>query len=89
MPRQITSATSLDQSAEKKRSAGSRQLRADDSEARARFERAYPTAPADPVLRDVQHALAREYGHEIWVALKKALEQPCRSRAAPPATSRH
>ena len=32
-----------------------------------------PSAPAEPVLRDVQHALAREYGLESWVALKTAL----------------
>ena len=35
-------------------------------DARARFERAYPNGPATPVLRDVQHALAREYGLESW-----------------------
>ena len=45
--------------------------------------RAYPNAPARPVLRDVQHALAREHGHESWIALKQALEQPTpASRAA-------
>ena len=43
----------------------------DDADARARFERAYPKVPATPVLRDVQHALAREYGHESWAALTK------------------
>ena len=38
-------------------------LRSHDADARARFERAYPGGPREPVLRDVQHALAREYGH--------------------------
>src|SRR5262249_58491308 len=34
------------------------------------------SAPARPVLRDVQHALAREYGYESWIALKAAVEKP-------------
>ena len=42
-------------------------------EARASLDRVHPSAPATPVLRDVQHALAREYGHESWIALKKAV----------------
>ena len=46
-------------------------LRAERSAARERrLKRAYPTALADPGLRDVQHALAREHGHESWIALK-------------------
>jgi hypothetical protein len=47
-----------------------KQLRANDPQARARFERAHPHAPANPGLRDVQHALARERGAEGWIALK-------------------
>ncbi|MBZ5727664.1 MAG: hypothetical protein LAP87_22030 [Acidobacteriia bacterium] len=47
-------------------------LRANEAEARARFRRAYPHAPAEPGLRDVQHALARERGAESWAALKQA-----------------
>src|SRR2546422_10877782 len=47
-------------------------LRAHDADARARLTRAYPNAPAEPGLRDVQHALARERGHESWTALKAA-----------------
>ena len=43
-------------------------LRANDAEARARLTRAWPEAPAEPCLRDVQHALAREHGHENWKA---------------------
>ena len=39
-------------------------LRDGDAEARARLVRAYPGAPEQPTLRDVQHALARERGHD-------------------------
>jgi ankyrin repeat protein len=49
-------------------------LRASDPGARARLKAAWPKAPADPALRDVQHALAREYGLEDWIALKAALD---------------
>jgi ankyrin repeat protein len=48
-------------------------LRAGDHEARERLRRAYPHAPAEPGLRDVQHALARERGHESWTAAQQAL----------------
>jgi ankyrin repeat protein len=48
-------------------------LRAGDPDARARFTRAYPNGPAQPTLRDVQHALARERGHDSWIALKRAV----------------
>jgi hypothetical protein len=51
-------------------------LRANDPDARARLTRAYPKAPALPVLRDVQHAMARERGYDNWAAMKRALEQP-------------
>src|SRR5688572_2136818 len=61
-------------------------LRTNDPHARARFERAYPHAPTAPVLRDVQHALARERGHENWLAMKRALEQP--APASAPALTR-
>src|SRR5690348_17335149 len=58
-------------------------LRDGDASARARLERATPTAPADPTLRDVQHALAVEYGFDGWPALKDALENPHDSRVTP------
>jgi ankyrin repeat protein len=48
-------------------------LGAGDPEARARLDRAYPGAPDRPTLRDVQHALARERGHESWIALTHAV----------------
>jgi hypothetical protein len=48
-------------------------LRAGDEQARARLLRVHPTAPAEPELRDVRLALAREYGLPGWTALKAAL----------------
>lgn len=48
-------------------------LRAQDADACKRFDRAYPDGPAAPGLRDVQHALAREYGHDSWIALQQAV----------------
>jgi ankyrin repeat protein len=50
-----------------------RALRAGDDSARSRLARAYPDAPADPTLRDVQHAIARERGLPGWTELKKHL----------------
>jgi hypothetical protein len=58
-------------------------LRANAADARARLERALPNAGANPTLRDVQHALAREHGFSGWTALKDAAEQsPTNSNAA-------
>src|SRR6476646_5603627 len=48
-------------------------LQAGDTEAHARLRQAYPDAPADPGLRDVQHALAREHGFDGWSGLKDAV----------------
>jgi ankyrin repeat protein len=45
-------------------------VRAGEADAVARLRRAYPDAPAEPGLRDVQHALARERGFDGWSALK-------------------
>ena len=50
-------------------------LRRNADDARARFERALPGAPATPTLRDVQHALAREHGYPGWALLKQTLER--------------
>lgn len=47
-------------------------LRANTADARARLERALDSVPANPTLRDVQHALAREHGFSGWTALKQA-----------------
>ncbi len=53
-------------------------LRAGDASARERLAAAWPGAPEAPDapgLRDIQHALAREYGHASWAALKTVLEE--------------
>jgi uncharacterized protein len=50
-------------------------LREGDAEARARLVRVYPGAPKQPTLRDVQHALARERGHESWIALTRSVAE--------------
>lgn len=50
-------------------------LRAGDPSARERLQRVYPTAPARPGLRDVQHAVARELGEENWIALKASISR--------------
>ena len=51
-------------------------LRADDRDARARFERANPNGPAEPGLRDVQHALALEHGRSGWTKLVESISKP-------------
>ena len=48
-------------------------LRAGDAAARARLDAVFPDAPADPGLRHVQFALAREHGFAGWTALQEAL----------------
>ncbi|PPU98859.1 hypothetical protein XhyaCFBP1156_05620 [Xanthomonas hyacinthi] len=50
-------------------------LRAAEPDAKRRLTTAWPTAPTEPGLRDVQHALAREYGCESWSALKASIEE--------------
>jgi ankyrin repeat protein len=72
MTRQLTSASALD-NLKKEAKRWLKALRAGDEEARARLIRAFPNAPAEPGLRDVQHALAREHGLPGWMALKDAL----------------
>jgi ankyrin repeat protein len=47
-----------------------------------RLRLAYPNAPAEPTLRDVQHALAREQGYENWKALLDAQKQPATSNTS-------
>ncbi len=49
-------------------------LRSGDGAAQERLRAASADAPAEPGLRDVQHALALEYGCESWIALKAALD---------------
>jgi uncharacterized protein len=49
-------------------------LQAGDAPAHKRLLAATPAAPADPGLRDVQFALAREYGLPGWAALRQAID---------------
>lgn len=79
MPRSITPNTTLDNlKAEARR--WLKAIRADVGDARARLARAVPDPPANPTLRDLQHALAREHGLPGWTALKQRLspESPMR-----------
>jgi ankyrin repeat protein len=57
-----------------------KQLGSDDAAARERFESAHPRPPADPTLRDVQLALAREHGLPGWADLRDAVERLQSSR---------
>lgn len=58
-------------------------LRAGDPESHARLARALERPPADPHLRDVQLALAREHGLAGWTALRDAVVAIERAREAP------
>jgi hypothetical protein len=58
-------------------------LRHGDVDARAEFARVVPTVPPQPALRDVQHALAAEYGFDGWQVLKMALEKPHETLVTP------
>ena len=72
MRRALTSRTKLD-SLRKEAKRWLRRLRAGDAEAAVRLKAVLPNHSAQPGLRDVQHALAREYGFDGWIALKSAL----------------
>lgn len=72
MSRTLTPRTNLD-TLRKDAKRWLKALRAGDAEAKGRLLAAWPDAPADPVLRHAQHALAREYGCESWAALKAAI----------------
>jgi hypothetical protein len=83
MPRQISPSTSLD-TLRKEAKRWLRALREGNPVARERFELVLESssgvpppesAPATPVLRDVQHALARDYGYDGWIALTRAVRQ--------------
>ena len=74
MPRDISPRTTLE-NLKREAKRWLRALRANVSEARARFQRALPNAPELPTLRHVQHALALEHGLSGWGALKNRLAQ--------------
>ena len=77
MPRTITSATTLE-NLRKEAKRWLKALRAGDADARTRFDAAHPKTPAEPTLRDVQHALALEYEATDWAALKRVLTESAR-----------
>ena len=74
MPRKISPATTLE-TLRREAKRWLKALRAGGAEAQARLAKAHPGAPEKPVLRDVQHALAREHDLESWTELKQALSQ--------------
>jgi hypothetical protein len=89
MPRKVTSTTTLD-NLRREAKRWLQALRDGNPEAREQFERVYskhtgpkhtgPKRTGPAVLRDLQHALAREYGLENWNELKLAVQQAARSR---------
>ena len=54
-------------------------IAAGDAQAQARFRQSFPGHTGTPKLREVQQALARDYGFSSWVALKQELEDRARS----------
>jgi hypothetical protein len=72
MSRQITRKTTVE-SLKREAKRWLKAIRANVADARARFARAYPRGPAEPTLRDVLRALAREYELPGWLALKARL----------------
>jgi ankyrin repeat protein len=74
MQRKLTSQTTLDHLRKEARR-WFKALRENDAEARERLLRVYPRVSSRPVLRDVQHALALEYGLTNWKELKLTLQK--------------
>jgi ankyrin repeat protein len=73
MSRALTTKTHLD-TLRKDAKRWLKALRAGDEAARKRLNAAWPKAPAEPALRDIQQALALEYGCESWTALRAAID---------------
>lgn len=80
MSRQLTARSSLE-SLRKEAKRWLKALRAGDAEACRRLIAAVSASQAEPALRDVQLALAREYGFLGWTALSQAVEDVRRSHA--------
>lgn len=80
MPRSLSRRSSLDNL----RSDAKRWLKAiagGDLEVLARYRQAFPDHTGVPKLRQVQHALAQEYGFSSWAALKLEIEDRARTSA--------
>src|SRR5215472_15829913 len=86
MPRRLTPDLSLDD-LKKEAKRWLKALRANDPDARARFDRALPGAPHPPTLRTIQLALARELGLPGWSDL--AQQAKSLQASEPPAASGH
>ncbi|MDB4917439.1 MAG: hypothetical protein JWM95_5083 [Gemmatimonadetes bacterium] len=82
MPRTLGPAASLD-NLKREAKRWHTALLARNADAARRIARVIPHVPAQPTLRDVQHALAREFGFVTWPDLKTALHAGV---SAPPAT---
>lgn len=74
MVRSLSSSSSLE-TLRKEAKRWLKALRAADPAALARLRAATPDAPAEPGLRDVQLALAREHGLPGWSALRRAFDE--------------
>jgi hypothetical protein len=74
MPRRISPQTSLE-NLKKEAKRRLKAMRQGDSDARQEFARAFPKGPVNPGLRDVQHAMALEFGLSGWTELKRELEK--------------
>jgi len=79
MRRALTPKTKLE-SLRKEAKRWLKSLRSGDSGAADRLKAASPRAPAAPGLRDIQHALALEFGYADWTTLKAALAELTRPR---------
>ncbi|HZI40970.1 MAG TPA: ankyrin repeat domain-containing protein [Gemmatimonadaceae bacterium] len=79
MTRKLTPRSSLE-SLKREAKRWLKALRENDPAARVRLARAVSEPSSDPTLRDVQQALAREYGFAGWPALRDAV---VRSTGAP------
>ncbi len=85
MSRTVTAHTTLD-NLRKEAKRWLAAVRENDPESLERLRRTYPGVSAAPVLRDVQHSLAREFGMENWKELKAAV-QKAEAERAPAAAS--
>ena len=78
MPRTITSQTNLE-TLRKDAKRWRKAITSGDPQTIARFRAAFPDHTGTPSLREVQQALAREFGFAGWAALKQELEDRSRS----------
>lgn len=73
MPSRTTPSSSALENLKREAKRWLKELRANVADARTRLDRTLPGAPAIPILRDVQLALAREHGFAGWNELKAHL----------------